>query len=826
MARLVALGGLALVDTDGPMAGSAGRGRNLALLVLLARAGDAGITRDKVAALLWPESDEARARHSLDQALYTLRRALGTDAVVTAGATLALGEGIVATDVGEFDAARAEGDREAAVSLYAGPFLDGFHLGGAPEFEAWVAGERAELHAAHVEALESLATAATEAGDHGTAVARWRALAGAEPLSSRVARGLMRALERAGDRAGALESARVHGALVEEELGAPPDPSIVAYERELRQAPPAPAAPAAAPPPATRRPDGPTTQRAPASAPTRRWPLLVAAGAGVVLVAAMALGRGRDTPALLPTLPPSVLVTPFENESGDATLGSLGTMASDWITEGLVRTGIVRVVGPGRPAGEAHAIVSGRLYRTTDSVWLQARISRAEDGRVLRVSDPVSAPADEPSRALEPLRQQVLGALGTLYDPRLTAWAETALRPPSYKAFQQFAAGLELFSTPREFDAAGARFRRAAELDPDYVLPRLWWAWASVVERRFERADSIAGVLAATREAMSPLERAWLDRIQALLDGDNERSFRAAGRMVEVAPGSGWVIALASSALDTNRPRVAATALRDAGIESLGLETGFGYFLLTVALHQLGDYPEELEIAEEGVRRAGLGWGYLGPGVSGLAALGRIDALERRLDELRDQPPLDDGVPRAIASLRGAALELRAHGFREEASDLVARRLPDVPASTVSDGPGHWARMTLLYEMGRWREADAALHALPAAVSDSVPWRAVAALLAVREGDVATARRIDAELAAVDEPWSFGEATFWRARIHAALDDGDTALALLRQSFAEGQGGRAWQDVHVSRDFDPLRRTPAFSALIRPGSWPGPGAAP
>jgi hypothetical protein len=58
------------------------------------------------------------------------------------------------------------------------------------------------------------------------------------------------------------------------------------------------------------------------------------------------------------------------------------------------------------------------------------------------------------------------------------------------------------------------------------------------------------------------------------------------------------------------------------------------------------------------------------------------------------------------------------------------------------------------------------------------------------------------------------------------LGDDDTALDLLRRSFAEGQGGRAWHQVHVLRDFDPLRGSPSFLALVRPGTWPGSVRAP
>jgi hypothetical protein len=44
----------------------------LALLALVAGHGDQGVSRDKLLAYLWPESDEARARNSLKQVLFGL----------------------------------------------------------------------------------------------------------------------------------------------------------------------------------------------------------------------------------------------------------------------------------------------------------------------------------------------------------------------------------------------------------------------------------------------------------------------------------------------------------------------------------------------------------------------------------------------------------------------------------------------------------------------------------------------------------------------------------------------------------------------------------
>ena len=76
MLRLSVLGGLRVDGSSGPLRGAATQRRPLALLALLAAAGDRGINRDRLLAYLWPESDIERARGSLKQTLYILRRDL------------------------------------------------------------------------------------------------------------------------------------------------------------------------------------------------------------------------------------------------------------------------------------------------------------------------------------------------------------------------------------------------------------------------------------------------------------------------------------------------------------------------------------------------------------------------------------------------------------------------------------------------------------------------------------------------------------------------------------------------------------------------------
>ena len=107
MLRLGVLGGLTLLDSDGHQV--VPQRLRLALLALLATAGDRGMSRDKLIAYLWPESAPENARHALEQLLYSLRRQvplgliMGTD-------PLRLDPDKVSSDLAEFGSRTFTGD--------------------------------------------------------------------------------------------------------------------------------------------------------------------------------------------------------------------------------------------------------------------------------------------------------------------------------------------------------------------------------------------------------------------------------------------------------------------------------------------------------------------------------------------------------------------------------------------------------------------------------------------------------------------------------------------------------------------------------------------
>jgi DNA-binding SARP family transcriptional activator len=206
--------------------------RRLALLAILAASDKLGRSRDQLLLLLWPESTEKKARHSLDQLLYAIRSSLG-DSIFAGINPLRLNSSVISADVIEFERFLDEGNSSAAVELYRGSFLDGFYLSDAKEFEDWVETERRRLSSRYSQALEHLALEAERCGDHLAAI-RWRQkLVDADPVSSRYAMAMATALVNAGDYAAAVAFADRYERTATRELGTGSALDIRKVVREL-----------------------------------------------------------------------------------------------------------------------------------------------------------------------------------------------------------------------------------------------------------------------------------------------------------------------------------------------------------------------------------------------------------------------------------------------------------------------------------------------------------------------------------------------------------------------------------------------------------------
>jgi DNA-binding SARP family transcriptional activator/TolB-like protein len=211
----------------------------MALLAYLAAAVPHGPQRrDTLLALFWPEVSATKARASLSQTLYSLRNALGEQAIVTHGDDeVGVSRDVVWCDAQAFEVALDADRPDDALALYRGELLTGFFLSEAPEFERWVERERERLRGRAADAAWAWAEARAAAGDTAQAV-RWAHWAAAlAPADEAVIRRLMTFLSRLGDRAAALRAYEAFAFALSRDFELEPSAQTSALAASIREAP-------------------------------------------------------------------------------------------------------------------------------------------------------------------------------------------------------------------------------------------------------------------------------------------------------------------------------------------------------------------------------------------------------------------------------------------------------------------------------------------------------------------------------------------------------------------------------------------------------------
>jgi TolB-like protein/Flp pilus assembly protein TadD len=135
--------------------------KGLAIIAYLTRCPGMTATRERLADLLWSDSDGEHSRNSLRQTLSVLRHDLssvGANILHSNKDAIGVDAGSIDSDVAILESvpsAHSVSQLEKAISVYAGPFLDGF-FAGSGAFDDWVAAEREKFLNLAIDSLERL----------------------------------------------------------------------------------------------------------------------------------------------------------------------------------------------------------------------------------------------------------------------------------------------------------------------------------------------------------------------------------------------------------------------------------------------------------------------------------------------------------------------------------------------------------------------------------------------------------------------------------------------------------------------------------------------
>jgi DNA-binding SARP family transcriptional activator/TolB-like protein len=566
MLRLTTLGALDLRDKLGhPLREVLAQPKRMALLIYLALEGRRGpLSRDQLLAMFWPESDDAKARNTLSQALHHLRQALGPELIESQGANaIVVHEEALWCDATVFLAALEQGDVELALDVYRGEFCPTLFVSGAPQAEEWLGARRRELRRQVLGAARALAEQKATAGDAaGAARAARRALA-MQPDDESDVRAMLALLDRLGDAAGALTAYQEFARRLAAELELEPAPETAqladAIRRRREQSATALGGAALLDEPVR---SGPETLGPAVVSRTERWLGRHTAIAAVLLALVAIVGTTLlrpGAPAPSASAETTVAVFPFTVRGGPA---------FDYLRDGMVDLLSAKLEGvSGFHAMDPRSVVAAVLAQASSGP-LSAEAARQTarrlgagwyiSGDVVEVagrlqirgtlfdlrsgSRAATASVTGDTTALFELVDDLTGRLlvgfGSGRDTSLTRLASVTTH--SLPALKAFLAGEQAMRAGRDAEAAAA-YREAATLDTTFALAQYrltlsatWVAVSGVTDNNTVAAMAAA----ASRHArnLAPLLRDLLSAYaayKAIRADEAELGYR---RIVEAHP--------------------------------------------------------------------------------------------------------------------------------------------------------------------------------------------------------------------------------------------------------------------------------------------------
>ncbi len=186
-------------------------------------------SRDHLATLLWDDMTDAQAKKNLRTVLPDLRRFVGDHLVIDRQSIAFDPASPYWLDAEILRAALTPGrppvdlaTRQAAVDLYRGEFLSGFHLHNASGYDAWMMAQREQIHTLVVNALTGLVQDYSQAENFAAALTANRRMLALEPWSEPAHRQQMILLAQTGERSAALAQYESCRRILMEEFGVDP----------------------------------------------------------------------------------------------------------------------------------------------------------------------------------------------------------------------------------------------------------------------------------------------------------------------------------------------------------------------------------------------------------------------------------------------------------------------------------------------------------------------------------------------------------------------------------------------------------------------------
>ncbi len=556
----------------------------------------------------------------------------------------------------------------------------------------------------------------------------------------------------------------------------------------------------------------------------------------------------KPTPPVAAKLDPQrVVLTRFENLSGDASLDPLARLIEAELIRGLAPVQTARVLpveASGRSAGRAAAreagaasLVVGSFLKAGDQLEISAEVVLTAEGDLFGSVGPVTTTAAALrgpgfTELVERLATGVSNVVVTLQNPPTRLSAVIYNRP--WPRFPQAARVQALrASATDQPDELIAGYRAVLAEAPEMLKVKHDLARLLRDLGQFDEAQKLfRELLREDRSRLAEGEVLGITYDEALLAGDPDRALSAARALVELRPVSEAITQVIACLWAQNRPRAARDALvawwekHKGEIPAASRMSSEAGVYATEAFLQLQEGSPEKTLATldrlqttlDGQPFASLHW-------MRFAALGALGREDEQLKLITEVAALSGSARLEPVSLQWMGYTRALHLGRSEAAQRwLAAALrswteltPGGQTSENLDALAIW----LNEAVGRPEQSLAAIERLEKRYPGMVNTVGARALVLRSLGRPDEAAVEERKLETWERRNARGLPEYWRARIAARAGDKERAVALLRQAVAGGLwfGGFNSPTFDFGRnepEFAPLRGYAPYEELLRP----------
>ncbi|PRP66500.1 tetratricopeptide repeat protein [Nonlabens agnitus] len=508
-----------------------------------------------------------------------------------------------------------------------------------------------------------------------------------------------------------------------------------------------------------------------------------------------------------------IVVLKFKNNSMQDSLDVAGSMAADWIIQGINEKQIAQVISTetikqyaedfeGYTSGsikildrfiQPSKIITGTYFLNKDQLIVQSSITDGKTSDILVSFKPQSCSSRDPLVCIENIKQLIMGYL---FLENKNDSLSLQRNPPKYMAYEKL---LEAKSkSHREKDYLNL-LNESISIDPTFFEPQVLRVAYHYGQGNYKIADSLRRTIKLTAYD-NKRQANLLKYYEALINGENDRVYQTLLEEYRFVPqqlvDNSTVMVVAQQYV--NRPEDVEPIYERISNDSLDLyncHTCLNRQYVSALAHiELGDYQKVISELEKVIkdREQEL---LLEPLVVAYLKTGQ----KRKIDLLLERQEL---------SLRPEEIVRLQYFLGMQAmlmDDLAFAKAKFLKVIELSQGFEDASTLQSMLWLGQNVKALSLAQRLAAAKPADIRIKSLLATAFYKAGNKSQAMETLAQIKRLKTDYDYGSTDYELARYHAGIGNDDKALRLLQTSIADG-------NIYTTRRF---QNDPVFKNIIK-----------